>query len=62
MEIVKRILLESRYIISLNKSINELVPIMKIEKETIYDDINFKLKKFDTELYEQVISILQKKC
>ena len=62
MEIVKRILLESRYIISLNKSINELVPIMKIEKETIYDDINFKLKKFDTELYERVISILQKKC
>ena len=61
MDIIKRILLESRYIISLNKSINELVPIMNIEEETIYDDINFKLKKFDTELYERVISVLYKK-
>lgn len=62
MEIVKRILLESRYIISLNKKISELVPIMQIDENIIYDDINCKLKNFDSELYKRVINVLNKNC
>lgn len=61
MEITKRIMLESRYIISLNKKISDLVPIMKIDESIIYDDINYKLKKIDNELYNRVISVLEKK-
>ena len=61
MENVVRILLEARYIISLNKSIKDLVPIIKVDEETIYNDINYRLKKFDTELYNRVIGILCKK-
>lgn len=61
MDIVKRIMLESRYIISLNKEIGDLVPIMKISEDIIYDDINYKLKKLDFELYKRVISVLDKK-
>ena len=59
MDIVKRMLLEARYIISLEKSISDLVPIMKIDEKVIYND---RLKGFDLELYNRVISVLGKKC
>ncbi len=62
MEIVRRMMLEARYIISLNKNISELVPIMKINEETIYNDINYRLKVYDLELYNRVISVLEKNC
>ena len=62
MDIVKRMLLEARYIISLEKSISDLVPIMKIDEKVIYNDINYRLKGFDLELYNRVISVLAKKC
>ena len=60
MDIIKRMLLEARYIISLNKKISELVPIMHLSEEVIYNDINHHLKSFDKELYYRVISILQR--
>lgn len=60
METRWRLLLEARYIISLNKQINDLIPIIKVDKETIYNDINYRLKKFDLELYQRVISVLNK--
>lgn len=61
MENIGRILLEARYIISLNKSIKDLVPIIKVDEKTIYNDINDRLKKFDLELYNRVVGILCKK-
>ena len=57
-----RLLMEARYIISLNKNVSDLVPIIKVPKEIINDDINIHLKKFDLELYNRVISVLQKNC
>ena len=60
MEIRWRLLLEARYIISLNKQIRDLVPIIRVDEETIYNDINYRLKKFDNELYQRVISVLYK--
>lgn len=62
MDIIKRIMLECRYIISLNKNISQLVPIMNLQEEVIYDDINYRLKEYDYELYNRVISILQRIC
>ncbi len=62
MEIIKRIMLESRYIISLNKTISDLVPIINVSEQVIYDDINYRLKDFDKDLYKRVIGILNKKC
>lgn len=61
MELINRMLLESRYIISLNKQIKDLVPIIKVSEDVIYDDINNHLEKFDKELYNRVINILNKK-
>lgn len=54
MEIRKRILLECRYIISLNKKIDELVKIFKVSKSTIYKDLNERLYIFDKELYFRI--------
>jgi len=62
MDIIKRIMLESRYIISLNKNISQLVPIMNLKEEIIYNDINYRLKEYDYELYNRVISILKRIC
>lgn len=59
MKIKQRILLEARYIISLNKNIKELVPIIKASERTISRDIKYRLKNFDTELYNRVIKILK---
>ncbi len=59
MKIKQRILLEARYIISLNKNIKELVPIIKVSERTISRDIKYRLKNFDTELYNRVIKILK---
>ena len=55
----QRILLEARYIISLNKNIKELVPIIKVSERTISRDIKYRLKNLDTELYNRVIKILK---
>ena len=59
MKIKQRILLEARYIISLNKNIKELVPIIKVSERTISRDIKYRLENFDTELYNRVIKILK---
>ena len=59
MKIKQRILLDARYIISLNKNIKELVPIIKVSERTISRDIKYRLKNFDTELYNRVIKILE---
>ena len=48
MKIKQRILLEARYIISLNKNIKELVPIIKVSERTISRDIKYRLKNLDT--------------
>ena len=54
--------MEARYIISLNKKIKDLVNIMNVSKSTIYNDINNRLKDFDLDLYNRVISVLYEKC
>ena len=60
MEEIKRILLECRYLISLNKSYEELSKILKINKNMVYDDLNFKLREYDTQLYQRILKLLPK--
>lgn len=55
MEDIKRIMLECRYLLSLNKNYYEISRILNISEKTVYNDINNILKNYDTILYQRVI-------
>ena len=55
---VERILLECRYLLSLNKNYADLSLIFHISKNTVYDDLNNKLPKLDKILYKRVKYVL----
>ena len=57
---VERIMLECRYVLSLNKSYKELSKLMHINIDIIYDDLNNKLKSIDGILYERTQNCLKK--
>lgn len=50
---VERILMECRYILSLDKSYADLAKIFNVSIDTINDDLNSKLPKIDKKLYER---------
>lgn len=50
----ERILMECRYLLSLNKNYNDLALIFHISEKIVYDDLNNKLPKMDTLLYRKV--------
>ena len=56
---IERIMLECRYILSLNKNYKDLSNILKIDIEVIYNDLNNKLKNIDTILYKKCQKILK---
>ena len=56
---IERIMLECRYILSLNKNYQELANILKVQEQTIYTDLNFKLKEYDTILFKRVYKYLK---
>lgn len=56
----ERIMLECRYLLSLDKSYDELASILKISVNEVYDDLNYKLPNIDTTLYKRVIKVLNK--
>jgi hypothetical protein len=56
---IKRILLECRYLISLNKSYSDLSKILGVDEKIVFHDLNYKLKDYDTELYQRVSKILK---
>ena len=57
---LERVLLECRYILSLNKNYQDLSLIFKKDINIIYDDLMNKLPKFDTILYKRVNYVLNK--
>ena len=57
---VERIMLECRYVLSLNKSYQELSKLMHINIDIIYDDLNNKLKSIDSILYKRTQNCLKK--
>lgn len=59
----ERIMLECRYLLSLNKDYEELANIFKISVNDVYQDLNVKLPNIDTILYKRVNKVLNKnKC
>ncbi len=56
----ERILLECRYLLSLNKNYLELADIFKISVRDVYNDLNNKLPNIDTILYNRVNRVLKK--
>ena len=54
----ERILLECRYILSLNKNYYELSLIFHTDIDTIYNDLTKELPKLDTILYKRVNHVL----
>lgn len=61
MDIQERILMECRYLISLNKSYQELANIFNVSEDTIYNDLNERLFFVDKELYNRVKKIISNK-
>ncbi len=59
----ERIMLECRYLLSLNKDYEELANYFKISVNDIYHDLNVKLPNIDTLLYKRVNKVLNRnKC
>ena len=56
-----RIMLECRYLLSLNKSYKELAKRFKISTKEVYNDLNNKLPLIDSILYERVNKVLKEK-
>ena len=56
----ERIMLECRYLLSLNKGYQELANIFKISVGDVYNDLNVKLPNIDTILYKKVNEVLKK--
>ena len=59
MEDIKRIMMECRYLLSLNKNYNDISKILNVSENTVYNDLNNVLKNYDTVLYQRVIKKLQ---
>ncbi len=56
----ERIMLECRYLLSLNKNYYELASMFNISVNDVYNDLNVKLRNIDTILYERVNKELKK--
>ncbi len=56
----ERIMLECRYLLSLEKSYYDLANLFNISIDEVYLDLNVKLPNIDTKLYERVNKVLNK--
>lgn len=56
----ERIMLECRYLLSLDKNYNDIARILNIKESVVYIDLNYKLPNIDTILYNRVIKVLNK--
>ena len=54
----ERIMVECRYLLSLDKSYNDIARILNIKESEVYNDLNYKLPNIDTILYNRVIKVL----
>ncbi len=56
----ERIMMECRYLLSLNKNYSELAKILNITPLDVYNDLNVKLPNIDKILYERINKVLNK--
>ena len=57
---IERILLECRYLLSLDKSYLDIANYLNIDKDIVFNDLNYKLPKMDSILYHRVEGKLKK--
>ena len=59
----ERIMLECRYLLSLDKNYKDLANLFKISVNEVYHDLNVLLPSIDSILYKRVNKVLNKnKC
>ena len=56
----ERIMLECRYLLSLNKNYYDLARVLNISVNEVYHDLNILLPSIDTKLFERVNKVLKK--
>ncbi len=56
----ERILMECRYLLSLNKSYRELSHLLSVDEMVVINDLNNELPKFDQILYKRVQKVLKR--
>ena len=57
---IERILLECRYLLSLNKTYLDIANYLKVSENIVFNDLNYKLPKIDSILYHKVEGKLKK--
>lgn len=57
---IERILLECRYMLSLNKTYLEIANYLNIGEDVVYRDLNYLLPRVDSILYERILKKLKK--
>ena len=57
---IERILLECRYLLSLDKSYLDIANDLKVSENIVFNDLNYKLPKIDSILYQRVARKLKK--
>ena len=58
---LERIIMECRYLLSLNKNYQDLADLFKVSVVEVYDDLNVKLPNIDRKLYDRVNKVLNSK-
>ena len=59
MNISKRVLEETDYILKTGNTIREIASVFKVSKSTVHKDLNDRLKKIDIKKYREVKKILE---
>lgn len=57
---IERILLECRYLLSLDKTYLDIANYLKVSEKMVFNDLNYKLPKIDSILYHKVEGKLKK--
>ena len=57
---IERILLECRYLLSLDKTYLDIANYHKVSEKMVFNDLNYKLPKIDSILYHKVEGKLKK--
>ena len=57
----ERIMLECRYLLSLDKNYDDLANLLNISVSEVYNDLNVILPNMDTKLYKRVNKVLKEK-
>ena len=58
-EIIKRVLLESEYILKTKETVREIAKVFNVSKSTVHKDLTDRLLEIDEKMYIRVSSVLK---